>query len=160
MIMWFGSVTPSHSSHIVFWGRQLTFDCISACDKSDVCRQFIQCHKHSPLHLHSNLFARLSKSALCDLTAAESSAQKAVDALDESDKHGKQQVGEGLLDSYMQILSRPGSFVSRGICAHLSLTLTQTSFIDCTYIIIHTVQLALMCMWYWACNLQSQSMSQ
>lgn len=122
----------------------MTFDCISACDKSDVCRQFIQCHKHRPSHLHSDLFARLSKSALCDITATESSAQKALQDLDESDKHGRQQVGEGLLDTYMQILSRPGSFVSRGTCAHLRLTLTQTSFIDCKYIILNTLSIYMM----------------
>lgn len=90
--------------------------CLHACDKSEVCCGFIKAHTSPPMHLHTNLLARLSRSAVQDLKKAEQDATEAFTSLDPNDKVGKEHLGESLLEQYMSILSRPGSMVSKSFC--------------------------------------------
>ena len=58
----------------------------SAADISEVCRGFIGAHCAPPEHIHGDLFARCSRSALEDLAMTE---QAMVEALEEADEKEK-----------------------------------------------------------------------
>ena len=94
----------------------MTCCCLSACDKSDAPCNFIKMHKHPPLHLFTDLFARLSQSARRDMADAEDASQRDLSKLSENDKEGHKTIGDALLQKYMNILDRPGSFVSTSPC--------------------------------------------
>ena len=94
----------------------MTCTCLSACDKSEAPCNFIKMHKHPPVHLFTDLFARLSQAAIRDMAAAEAAAQSELSKLSEKDKDGHKKVGDGLLQKYMEILERQGSFVSTSPC--------------------------------------------
>ena len=85
-----------------------------ACDKASVCQDFIKGHVRRPEHIHTNLFARLSRTAWNDMKAATDRVQQAV-ATAES-KEEMDTLGDQLLDTYLTILDRPGSFLSKSFC--------------------------------------------
>ena len=101
------------------------FVALHACDKSDVCKQVLKCHKHPPQHLHGDLNDRLSKTALDGLDEAESWAEEQLQQIEAmspkppNEKELRSRVGEQLLSKFMSVLSRPGSFLAKAYC-HLS----------------------------------------
>ena len=94
--------------------------CLDACDISECCRNFIASHAHPPVHVHEDLFARLSKHAMADMVASEKEIVKDLEKVDDKDKAAKQELGDSLLAKYMAILSRPGSILGKSMCALLS----------------------------------------
>lgn len=88
-----------------------------ACDKSQTCFDFIRAHKHPPIHLHRDIFGRLSQSAVAGLTQAEADAAQALSQMEEpKDKTVVEAVGVELLDAYMRVLHRPGSIMNKAMC--------------------------------------------
>ena len=71
--------------------------------------------------LNNDIFARLSQSALKDMLEAEELMTTSLAEYERSgskvDKYILDTLGDDLLDKYMNILGRPGSFISRAYCA-------------------------------------------
>ena len=99
----------------------MSVTCLNACDKADAPLAFLRSHREAPLHVHTDLFARLSRAALQELEEAEQTMKDVFVEMElEQEKIDKQVLeasGDELLAKYMQVLNRPGAMVSKSFCA-------------------------------------------
>ena len=138
--MWSTRLVTRHSS-LWLWGdgdqhsnMSPELSLLHACDKADISFSFIKSHKNRPKHLRNDIFARLSQGALNDIDEADKNAIAALTAITLAEYHpadgqskvdskkAKDELGDRLLEQYMQILGRPGSILSKSCCT-LALTL-------------------------------------
>lgn len=102
---------------------------LHACDVSESCFEFIKGHVCPPKHLHDNIFARLSLSAMESMTEAEQQARQQLDELavavgtngetlsKQDQKQKMDAIGDDLLAEYMRALNRPASILPKAMCA-------------------------------------------
>ena len=87
-----------------------------ACDKARIPLEFLtKGHCSPPSHVYTNMFARLSQSALLEMAELATQAEQRL-----AEGGNAATIGDELLESYMQLLSRRETcFTTRGYC-HLA----------------------------------------